>query len=507
MPSSDKQLAFSVKTAASRELLNKGTNIINMSQGTSLPPKDKGAAEEPLKAVGTKRLHTDAPSSPVYHNVYVRRKVETEHNKVNSSPEMKVIGKDKTKQQEEQRNVETEHSKVSCSQELKGSGSEITKEQGIQRMETEHSKVNPSQELKGSGSEKTKEQEERKVKTEHSKVNPSQELKGSGSEKTKGQEIQKMETEHSRVNPSQELKGSGSEKTEEHEEQKVKTEHSKVSSSKELKGNGGEKIEEQEDQQMVQCDQVSKPEVAPPIAESGIKEQDEQQMVQVNKPEVAPPISESGIKEQDEQKTVQEQEELQMVQHDQVNKPEVAPPVAEPMITEQEEPQMVQHDQVNKPEVAPTIAESAGLVSSEMTESGGLEPSKSPEETHAETVPKINELPIASANEPPIAPSTTVQGDIRRSGNQNPYWSERYDRLQTYLENCDRSPQEGYMRMLRSLSAAGRSMHAIELEKRAIHLLVEEGKELQRMKALNVLGKVSPNGPSKQDPLQRSCQK
>ena len=29
--------------------------------------------------------------------------------------------------------------------------------------------------------------------------------------------------------------------------------------------------------------------------------------------------------------------------------------------------------------------------------------------------------------------------------------------------------------MLRSLSAAGRSMHAIELEKRAIHLLVEEG--------------------------------
>ncbi|KAI4968876.1 hypothetical protein ZWY2020_046206 [Hordeum vulgare] len=168
---------------------------------------------------------------------------------------------------------------------------------------------------------------------------------------------------------------------------------------------------------------------------------------------------------------------------------------------------MVQHDQVNKPDVAPTIAESAGLVSSEMSESGGLEPSKSPEETNAETVPKKNELPIASANDPPAGPSTTVQGDMHRSGNQNPYWSERYDRLQTYLENCDRSSQEGYMRMLRTLSAAGRSMHAIELEKRAIHLLVEEGKELQRMKALNVLGKVSPNGPSKQDPLQRSSQK
>ena len=219
---------------------------------------------------------------------------------------------------------------------------------------------------------------------------------------------------------------------------------------------------------------------------------------QVDKSEVAPPVAEPRITEQ---------EEPQLVQPYQVNKPEVAPPVAEPRITEQEELQMVQHDQVNKPEVAPTIAESVDLVSSEMSESGGLEPSKSPEETHAETVPKINELPIASANEPPVAPSATVQGDIHRSGNQNPYWSERYDRLQTYLENCDRSPQEGYMRMLRSLSAAGRSMHAIELEKRAIHLLVEEGKELQRMKVLNVLGKVSPNGPSKQDPLQRPCPK
>nr|CAD1821567.1 unnamed protein product [Ananas comosus var. bracteatus] len=61
-----------------------------------------------------------------------------------------------------------------------------------------------------------------------------------------------------------------------------------------------------------------------------------------------------------------------------------------------------------------------------------------------------------------------------------------------FLKNCDQSSQEDYIRMLRSLSAAGRSKHAVELEKRAIQLLLEEGKELHRMKVLNVLGKASP---------------
>jgi hypothetical protein len=97
MPSSDKQLAFSVKIASSPELLNKGTNVVYMSQGTSLLPKDKNHAEDSVKVVGTKRLHTDAPSSPVYHNVCVRRKVESEHSKVSSSQELKGNGRDKTK--------------------------------------------------------------------------------------------------------------------------------------------------------------------------------------------------------------------------------------------------------------------------------------------------------------------------------------------------------------------------------------------------------------------------
>nr|XP_051219602.1 uncharacterized protein LOC127336796 isoform X5 [Lolium perenne] len=410
-----------------------------MSQGTSLVPKDKGPSEDNLKAVGTKRLHTDASSSPVYHNVYVRRKVETEHSKVNSSQELKGNGRGKTKEHEEQRNVETEHSKVNSSQELKGNGRDKTKEhEEQQNVETEHSKVSSSQELKGNERDKTKEQKE----TEHSQVNSCQELKYNGSGKTKEQ-----------------------------------------------------------DERRVQHDHINKPEVPPPIAESGIKEEEERQMVQhgqLNRPEVAPHIAESGTKQQ---------EERQGVQNEQVNKPELPPPIAESGIKEKEECQTVQHDQINRPELPPPITEPVGLVPSEMAspiaEPLGPVPSESPEKTNAETAPEENEPAVIPANEPLVTPGTTVEGDIHMSGNQNPYWSERYIRLQTYLENCDRSPQEGYMQMLRSLSAAGRSLHAIELEKRAIHLLVGEGKELQRMKSLNVLGKSPPNGSSKQAPLQR----
>jgi len=153
---------------------------------------------------------------------------------------------------------------------------------------------------------------------------------------------------------------------------------------------------------------------------------------------------------------------------------------------EQEAHQDVQHEEANRPQVASPVAESVEIVSS-----------KSPEKINPEIVPE--------KTEPPVASGTAIQEDVKPLNIQ--YWNERFNRLQTYLESCDHSTQEGYLRKLRSLSAAGRSMHAIELEKRAIHLLVEEGKELQRMKALNVLGKVSPNAPSKATPLQRQSQK
>ncbi|CAL5072969.1 unnamed protein product [Urochloa decumbens] len=77
-----------------------------------------------------------------------------------------------------------------------------------------------------------------------------------------------------------------------------------------------------------------------------------------------------------------------------------------------------------------------------------------------------------------------------KSSNQDR--SERFLRLQAFLRNNEQSSQEEYIRMLQSLSPVGRSKHAIELEKRAANLLIEEGKELQKMKVLNVLGKLSP---------------
>lgn len=69
---------------------------------------------------------------------------------------------------------------------------------------------------------------------------------------------------------------------------------------------------------------------------------------------------------------------------------------------------------------------------------------------------------------------------------------ERFDQLQARLKSSDNSNQDEYIRTLRSLSAADRSKHAIELEKRAIYLSLEEGKQFQRVMSLNVLGKPLP---------------
>lgn len=79
--------------------------------------------------------------------------------------------------------------------------------------------------------------------------------------------------------------------------------------------------------------------------------------------------------------------------------------------------------------------------------------------------------------------------DPHRPSNED--WKERYLQLQAFLKNCDQSSQEDYKRMLRSLTAAGRSRLALELEKRALNLLLEEGKELHRMQVLNVIGEAS----------------
>ncbi|MCO5547200.1 hypothetical protein L7F22_000645 [Adiantum nelumboides] len=70
-------------------------------------------------------------------------------------------------------------------------------------------------------------------------------------------------------------------------------------------------------------------------------------------------------------------------------------------------------------------------------------------------------------------------------------FQQRFKQLQAFLKQCDEADQNGCLHALRSLSAAARSGHAVELESRAIRLSLEEGKEMKRMRLLNVLGKLS----------------
>ncbi|CAL9110464.1 hypothetical protein MUK42_32584 [Musa troglodytarum] len=114
--------------------------------------------------------------------------------------------------------------------------------------------------------------------------------------------------------------------------------------------------------------------------------------------------------------------------------------------------------------------------------SGGLSDLNSCEKTNSGFV-------VSEPHDSSVISETPVIDDSLTANNQDQ--GERFLQLQMFLRSCNQSSQEDYMQMLRSLSAAGRSKHAVELEKRAIHLLLEEGKELHRMKVLNVLGKAS----------------
>lgn len=72
----------------------------------------------------------------------------------------------------------------------------------------------------------------------------------------------------------------------------------------------------------------------------------------------------------------------------------------------------------------------------------------------------------------------------------------RFLHLQKFLKQCDESSNRDYIQMLLNMSTAERSSHAVELEKRAIQLTVEEGIQMNRMKALNIFGKSGPtNNP------------
>lgn len=73
------------------------------------------------------------------------------------------------------------------------------------------------------------------------------------------------------------------------------------------------------------------------------------------------------------------------------------------------------------------------------------------------------------------------------------HWEERYFQLQNLLHKLEQSKQEDYVQMLRSLSSVDLSKHAVELEKRSIRLALEEAKETQRARVLDVLGKYPKN--------------
>ncbi|KAF3659572.1 hypothetical protein T459_13487 [Capsicum annuum] len=79
--------------------------------------------------------------------------------------------------------------------------------------------------------------------------------------------------------------------------------------------------------------------------------------------------------------------------------------------------------------------------------------------------------------------------------------TEHFIRLQKFLKQCDEANQADYLQMLLRLSPPELSKHAVDLEKRAIQLTIEEGKEMQRVKTLNVLGKSSPFANSSPTPV------
>ncbi|XP_023532404.1 uncharacterized protein LOC111794586 isoform X2 [Cucurbita pepo subsp. pepo] len=88
---------------------------------------------------------------------------------------------------------------------------------------------------------------------------------------------------------------------------------------------------------------------------------------------------------------------------------------------------------------------------------------------------------------PAFSPSTVVF-PMNANGWKNLQWEHRYHQLELLLNKLNQSDQQDYLQVLRSLSSVELSRHAVELEKRSIHLSFEEAKELQRVGVLNVLG-------------------
>ncbi|XP_059636785.1 uncharacterized protein LOC132278901 [Cornus florida] len=100
-----------------------------------------------------------------------------------------------------------------------------------------------------------------------------------------------------------------------------------------------------------------------------------------------------------------------------------------------------------------------------------------------------NRLPLPGPESKCLKLTSEVHHSIDSKANDDQQRKERFLRLQRFLKHCDESYQRDYIQVLLHITPTELSRHAIELEKRAIQLTVEEGKEMQRMKALNIFGK------------------
>ncbi|XP_010431763.1 PREDICTED: uncharacterized protein LOC104716113 isoform X1 [Camelina sativa] len=100
----------------------------------------------------------------------------------------------------------------------------------------------------------------------------------------------------------------------------------------------------------------------------------------------------------------------------------------------------------------------------------------------------------ASTTPPKEPPTVAVAVAVASSSPQGPSshrldWEERYDHLQTLLNMLNESDRNDHVQMLWSLPSSELSKHAVELEKRSIQFSLEEAREMQRVAALNVLGR------------------
>lgn len=102
-----------------------------------------------------------------------------------------------------------------------------------------------------------------------------------------------------------------------------------------------------------------------------------------------------------------------------------------------------------------------------------------------------NGLPAAHSRQLRFTPESLVPQLVGSEKNHDEQRTEGFLHLQNLLKQFDDSDQREYIQTLRHLSPSELSRHAVELEKISMQLSVEEAKEIQRMMALNILGKSS----------------